>query len=134
MDHNKTEVTLKDLKELITGIVQQALGDTDSGFMKASDLKEIVTEEVKPLLTAETQALKTAFAAEVEKLSKLPGEGGAPDIDPDDPKKKVGMSKNGGYDCLSEFAKDVFLAGQDGARPASAGPNTTRTSEPTTTP
>ena len=117
MDHNKKEVTLSDLKELIGGIVQQAISTSDTGFIKTADLKELVTEEMRPLIQEETQAMKNAFQAEIEKLAKLPGEGGAGDIDPDD-QKKVGLAKHGGYDCLSEFAKDVFLAGQQGAEPS----------------
>jgi HK97 family phage major capsid protein len=103
---------------LIGGIVQQAITGSESGFVKADTLKEIVREEMKPLIQEETQALQKSFEAEVEKLSKLPGEGGANDIDPDDKNKNVGLAKNGGYDCIADFAKDVFLAGQQGAEPS----------------
>jgi len=112
------ELTKKDLEILVAGIVTQVIGDSKDGFIKQSELKDIVRSEMTPLMTEMTKSLKKDFETEVEKLSKLPGQNGDKDIDPDNKNKKVGLASNGGYDCLADFAKDVYRAGREAVDPS----------------
>jgi len=100
------------LKFLVGDIVDRKMKEDE--FVKCGDLKELVREEMKHVVSDE---LKDAFEEQIKKLEKLPGQNGEKDIKAGDNELK-GLSKTGNYDYFAEYAKDVYLAGMRGAEPS----------------
>ena len=111
----KTEVTAVDLIELVKNGAEEIVLAKE--FVKLGDLKDQIQAELAPLAKKIEDGTKTLEDA-LKQLEKLPGKGGALDIHPGDSEFK-GLSKNGGYECISDFARDVYLGGlKEGAGPS----------------
>lgn len=112
-DEEKNEFTLKDLKELTASIVESNV--MSKGFVKLGDLKEQLKTELASVVS-EQKELKDALEKEIEKLANLPGPRGDVDVGKDGGNELKGLSKSGGYDSYSAFAKDVYEASKPQVR------------------
>lgn len=112
-DKDKKVLTLDGLKTLIAEEAERVI--LAKGFVLKTELKDHIHTELEAVVTKD---LKPEFDRQVEKIiSKLPGPKGLKDITDDGLK---GISPNGGYNCLAEYAKDVYLADLKGAGRPSA--------------
>jgi len=106
-------MTLDDLKTLIGQEAERIV--LAKGFVPLGELKDKVRSELETYVEAN---LKPAFEAEIKRLRNLPGPGGQRDLGAGEDGALKGISPTAGYECLAEFAKDVYLAGKQGARPS----------------
>ncbi len=107
------KMTMADLKELTVGIVESHVNTL--GLVPLKDLKESVHAELDAYVD---KALRPQFEKLVDKLSNLPGEKGRADVGVNDDSQLKGLHKYGGYDYLSNFAKDVYRADKPGMDPS----------------
>lgn len=100
------QFTLEDLKKLVRSIAENIVLEKE--FVKLGDLKEEIHNELQPIADKVDEGQKT-LEEELKKLANLPGKDGLKDITGDDSEWK-GLSRTGGYSCVSEFAVDVYRA------------------------
>lgn len=109
------QFTLEDLKKLVRNIAENIVLEKE--FVKLGDLKEEIHNELQPI-AAKVEEGKKTLEEELKKLANLPGKDDLKNITGDDSEWK-GLSRTGGYNCISEFAVDVYRAGlKEGVGPS----------------
>jgi len=100
----KTQFTYEDLQKLIRSEAENIVLEKE--FVPLGQLKEEIDAQLRPIAEKVKNGVK-ALDEGLEKLANLPGPGSDKGVNDGDLK---GLSRTGGYDCIADFAKDVYLA------------------------